>query len=75
MAQNILDYKRLNSNNFDSLWCLCFIESIFFRMVNKVVLHADKLDDVVSELRQVGGRHGQTGYNIPGGYFPVKNNQ
>ena len=34
-------------------------------------MHVDKLDLVVSELRQIGGRHGVTGYNIPRRYFPV----
>ena len=42
-----------------------------FRNIDEVVKHADRLEDVVSMLRQVGGRHGHQGHNVPSAYFPV----
>ncbi|XP_064600346.1 flavohemoprotein-like [Liolophura sinensis] len=35
-----------------------------------VVDHLDNLEDVVPILKQLGGRHGTQGYNIPQEYFP-----
>lgn len=40
------------------------------RYIDNVVRNADFLQNVVGELRQAGGRHGRTGYNVKTSFFP-----
>jgi len=40
------------------------------KYINKVVENLDNLEEVVPMLKQLGGRHGSNGYNVPVKYFP-----
>jgi len=40
------------------------------RYIDSVVRNADHLPNVVGELRQAGGRHGRSGYNVRTSFFP-----
>ena len=39
--------------------------------IGKAVNSANNLEDIVPLLKQVGGRHGTRGYNVPAEFFPV----
>ncbi|KAL4224705.1 hypothetical protein ACF0H5_015400 [Mactra antiquata] len=40
------------------------------KYITKVVDNLDNLRDVVPMLKQLGGRHGTSGYNVPAKFFP-----
>jgi len=40
------------------------------KFISKVVENLETLEDVAPLLRRLGGRHGTSGYNVPGDYFP-----
>jgi len=40
------------------------------KYITKVVDNLDNLEEVVPMLKQLGGRHGKTGYDVPTKYFP-----
>lgn len=52
---------------------LLFHVTRVMKNIGKVVENLDSLEDIVPMLRQLGGRHGTAGYNVPPEYFPVCN--
>lgn len=48
-----------------------FHVSRVMRFIGTVVDHVDHLEEVVPMLKQLGGRHGSKGYDIPAYYFTV----
>lgn len=42
-----------------------------YKQCLQVVDNLDNLEEVVPMLKQLGGRHGEQGYNVPSKFFPV----
>lgn len=48
------------------------IYTSYYQFIKRqVVDHLDNLEEVVPLLKELGGRHGATGYNINPKFFPV----
>ena len=53
-------------------FCRLFIHTLYVcSYIGKAVASANNLEDIVPLLKQVGGRHGTRGYNVPAEFFPV----
>jgi len=74
-TKNVFDFMKGSSvTQMQNSSKVLFHVTRVMKYIDEVMKHADRLDEVVPILRQVGGRHGVHGYNIQAGYFPFLGN-
>ncbi|KAL5009416.1 hypothetical protein ScPMuIL_014997 [Solemya velum] len=70
-TQEMFEFARgTDSAQMQNSSRLLFHVTRVMKYIGKVVENLDSLEDVVPMLRQLGGRHGTAGYNVPPEYFP-----
>lgn len=71
-TQAVFDFAKGNSAvQMQNSSRLLFHVTRVIRYINIVVDNLDTPEEVVPMLKQLGGRHGKCGYNVPPEYFPV----